>query len=80
MSDRDIAAAAMRWHAARGRRLNLGRRMRQLQNEATCTVLTSPALRELEWQHAEAKRAERLALCTLTKACQKAADSQVVDA
>jgi len=67
MSDRDITVAALRWHAARARRLAVGREKRHadkldglqglwLQNE-TSRRLT------------EAKRAEQAALRALSKAC-----------
>ncbi len=82
MSGRAIEAAALRWHAARLRRLEVGGQIRRARSEAVWSVLTSPALRDLERQHADAKRAERLALSSLTKACQKSikdADDHIVD-
>lgn len=83
MSDRDIAAAAMRWHSARARRLVLARQLRGREGESASSLLTDPALRDLQWRFNECKRAERLALSALAKACKgcdESVDAFVIDA
>lgn len=68
MADREIVAAALRWHAARARRLAIGAEKRQA---ATLDGIAGLRLQtEISAQYADARRMESAALRALSKACQ----------
>jgi len=82
MIDRQITAAALRWHTAHTKRLTIGAERRKEQQAAMQRIGYASASAATDKRLSEAKRIERAALRNLAKLCAKVRDSQhdVVDA
>jgi hypothetical protein len=77
MNDREIVAAALRWHTAHAARLVVSAEKRREQQHSKQHRGYSSASSVTDKRHTEAKRLELAALRALAKACMKVRQSDV---
>ena len=79
MSEREIVAAAIRWHKANTTRLIVSAEKRREQQHSKQTRGYATASTATDKHHTEAKRLELAALRALAKACAKVRGQQIDD-
>jgi hypothetical protein len=79
MNDREIVAAALRWHTAHAARLVVGAEKRLEQQHSKQHRGYASASSATDKRHIEAKRLEMAAMRVLAKACMRVRQSHVTD-